>query len=149
MVATLSCSGASLNAMVFGLPLVFGIAHVHHGYATYVQKGRTQQALIEAVIIALVQLTYTSLFGWFATFLFLRTSNLLAPCLTHSFCNMMGLPDVSNIGHYNASWKKWIYAAFIVGLILFVMLMVPMTQPALYGDAKSSIYWPITVTAQP
>ncbi|KAI8363213.1 hypothetical protein B0O80DRAFT_8661 [Mortierella sp. GBAus27b] len=146
MVSTLACSGASLKAMVFGLPLVFGIAHVHHGYESYVKKGRTRQALIQSGIIALVQLTYTSLFGWFATFLYLRTSNLLAPCLTHSFCNMMGLPDVSMVQHYGP-WKKWIYAAFVLGMILFGTLLGPMTDPRLYGDAASLIYWPITVGA--
>ncbi|KAF9365535.1 hypothetical protein BGX34_009573 [Mortierella sp. NVP85] len=122
-------------------------AHLRHGYETYVKKGRTRQALLIAGLSAIVQLAYTSLFGWFATFLFLRTSNVLAPCLTHSFCNMMGLPDVSDIQHHGR-WKIWLYMAFVLGLVLFVTLLGPMTDPRLYGDAASSIYWSITTSIQ-
>ncbi|KAH7046516.1 hypothetical protein BKA57DRAFT_78544 [Linnemannia elongata] len=140
MVSITATSGASPKAMIFGLPLVFGIAHLHHGYESFVKKGRTRQAAIQSAIIALVQLTYTSLFGWFATFLFLRTSSLLAPCLCHSFCNLMGFPDVSNIQHYGR-WKIWIYVAFALGIILFASMLAPLTSPSLYGSTHSSAYW--------
>jgi hypothetical protein len=46
-------------------------------------------------VIGLVQLTYTTLFGWYAAYVFLRTG-MLAPCfLVHAYCNAMGLPDLS------------------------------------------------------
>ncbi|KAI8595530.1 hypothetical protein EDD21DRAFT_390997 [Dissophora ornata] len=140
MVAIAACSGGSMRGMVFGLPLVFGIAHLHHGYESYVKKGRTRQALIQAGLIALVQLAYTTLFGWFATYLFLRTSSVLGPCLSHSFCNMMGLPDVSSIQYYG-HWKKWLYLAFLLGVVLFGVFLRPLTEPALYGDSERSAYW--------
>jgi prenyl protein peptidase len=35
---------------------------------------------------------YTSLFGFIAAFIYLRTSSLVACILAHSFCNWMGLP---------------------------------------------------------
>ncbi|KAI7820851.1 hypothetical protein BC939DRAFT_218661 [Gamsiella multidivaricata] len=144
MVAVVSYSGASIRSMVFGLPMVFGIAHLHHAYGTFVKNGRTRQALIQAGLIALVQLTYTTLFGWFATFLFLRTSSLLGPSLSHSFCNLMGFPDVSSIeGH--GSWKKWVYVGFILGMVFFGVLVGPMTSPGLYGDESSCAYWSIAV----
>jgi prenyl protein peptidase len=38
------------------------------------------------------QLAYTTLFGAYATFLYLRTGSLLAVVLVHAFCNWMGLP---------------------------------------------------------
>lgn len=140
MVSITATSGASPKAMIFGLPLVFGIAHLHHGYESFVKKGRTRQAAIQSAIIALVQLTYTSLFGWFATFLFLRTSSLLAPCLCHSFCNLMGFPDVSNIQYYGR-WKIWIYVAFVLGIALFAGMLAPLTSPSLYGSTHASVYW--------
>ena len=40
-----------------------------------------------------VQLTYTSLFGAYSSYLFLRTGFLIGPLLAHVFCNAMGLPD--------------------------------------------------------
>jgi prenyl protein peptidase len=122
----------------FSLALV-RIAHLHHGYESFVKKGRTRQAAIQAALIALVQLTYTSLFGWFATFLFLRTSSLLAPCLCHSFCNLMGFPDISNIQYYGR-WKIWIYLAFVLGIVLFAGSLGPLTNPALYRKDHNSVY---------
>ncbi|KAG0325499.1 hypothetical protein BG000_001775 [Podila horticola] len=144
MVSITAFSGASMKAMVFGLPLVFGIAHIHHGYEFFVKKGRTRQALLNAALVTVAQLGYTTLFGWFATFLFLRTSSLIAPCLCHSFCNIMGLPDVGSIVHYGP-WKKWLYLALIGGMVLFGLLMRPLTQPSFYGDPYTSAYWPLTV----
>ncbi|KAF9949551.1 hypothetical protein BGZ72_008690 [Mortierella alpina] len=145
MVAITSHAGASLRGMVFGLPLVFGIAHLHHGYESYVKLGRTKQAMIRSGVIALVQLTYTTLFGWFATFVFLRTSSLLAVCLSHTLCNVMGFPDLSSIEDYR-HWKKWIYGAFVAGMVLFGMLVGPWTDPTLFGDASVSVYWPVVVS---
>lgn len=41
---------------------------------------------------SLFQFTYTSLFGFFAAFVFIRTGNVYSVLLAHSFCNWMGLP---------------------------------------------------------
>ncbi|KAG9326356.1 hypothetical protein KVV02_003707 [Mortierella alpina] len=142
MVAIMAHSGASSYVMIFGLPWVFGIAHLHHGYESYVKKGRTRGALLSAALTACLQLAYTTLFGWFAIYLFLRTSNLVGPCLCHAFCNMMGFPDVTNIQYYGR-WKYWLYLAFVTGIALFGVLLRPLTSPALYGDPDSSAYWRI------
>ncbi|KAF9088846.1 hypothetical protein BGX29_012358 [Mortierella sp. GBA35] len=146
MVAIVSNSGAGSYLMIFVLPLVFGIAHINHAYESYVKKGRTRQAFFGAVAMAVFQLLYTTLFGWFATFLFLRTSNLIGPCLCHTFCNMMGFPDVTNI-QYFGRWKKWLYLTFFLGMVLFGLLLRPLTNPAWYGDEDSSAYWRITMGA--
>ncbi|KAF9342002.1 hypothetical protein BGZ91_003699 [Linnemannia elongata] len=146
MVAIVANSGAQLPLMIFVLPLVFGIAHINHAYESYVKKGRTRQALINAAAMAAFQLLYTTLFGWFATFLFLRTSNLIGPCLCHTFCNMMGFPDVTNI-QYFGRWKTWLYLTFVLGMVLFGLLLRPLTQPGWYGDEESSAYWNITMGA--
>lgn len=45
-------------------------------------------------LISCFQLLYTSLFGFFAAFVFLRTGNLFAAIAAHTFCNFMGLPRV-------------------------------------------------------
>ncbi|KAG0374074.1 CAAX prenyl protease, partial [Mortierella sp. AD032] len=146
MVAIVANSGARSYMMIFVLPLVFGIAHINHAYESYVKKGRTRQALLGAAAMAVFQLLYTTLFGWFATFLFLRTSNLIAPCLCHAFCNMMGFPDVTNI-QYFGRWKKWLYLTFVLGMVLFGVLLQPLTNPAWYGDEERSAYWRITMGA--
>ena len=73
-------------------PLYFGIAHIHHFYEFTLTNQRTP--LGPALAITLFQFSYTVIFGWYASFVFLRTGSLLAVVLCHSFCNWMGLPRV-------------------------------------------------------
>jgi prenyl protein peptidase len=48
--------------------------------------------LFVSVLRSLFQFTYTSLFGFFAAFVFVRTGNVYTCMLAHTFCNWMGLP---------------------------------------------------------
>lgn len=84
--------------IVFLTPLVFGLAHVHH-LVEFVQArtpdGRrcpAPQDWLIGVLRSLFQFAFTSLFGFFAAFVFLRTGNLFAAILAHAFCNWMGVP---------------------------------------------------------
>ena len=90
----------SPTRIVLTSPLVFGAAHIHH-YFEFVHArtptGRTLPRL-KILLLGLVpttfQFTYTSLFGAFAAFVFLRTGNVFCCGLAHMFCNYMGLPRV-------------------------------------------------------
>ncbi|KAI9727180.1 MAG: hypothetical protein M1828_007381 [Chrysothrix sp. TS-e1954] len=76
--------------LVFVTPLYFGIAHIHHFYEFRLTHPDTP--LLPAVLRTALQFTYTSLFGFFAAFVFLRTGSLAAAIIAHSVCNWMGLP---------------------------------------------------------
>ncbi|KAH8712161.1 hypothetical protein GQ44DRAFT_811651 [Phaeosphaeriaceae sp. PMI808] len=76
--------------IVFLTPLYFGIAHLHHLYEFRITH--TEVPWFIAVLRSLFQFTYTSLFGFFAAFVYLRTGNMYTCILTHTFCNWMGLP---------------------------------------------------------
>jgi prenyl protein peptidase len=76
--------------IIFLTPLYFGIAHVHHLYEFRITHPRVP--FILAVARSLFQFTYTSLFGFFAAFVFVRTGNVYTCILAHAFCNWMGLP---------------------------------------------------------
>ncbi|EUC33968.1 hypothetical protein COCCADRAFT_4596 [Bipolaris zeicola 26-R-13] len=76
--------------IVFLTPLYFGIAHVHHLYEFRITHAQVPLAL--AIARSLFQFTYTSLFGFFAAFVFVRTGNVYSCVLAHAFCNWMGLP---------------------------------------------------------
>lgn len=76
--------------LIFLTPLYFGIAHVHHFYEYSLTHPHTP--LLPALVRSLVQFAYTTVFGWYATFIFLRTANLPAVVLAHSYCNWCGLP---------------------------------------------------------
>jgi prenyl protein peptidase len=70
--------------------MIFGLAHFHHLYEFRITH--PDVPLVPAILRTLLQLTYTTLFGGYATFLYLRTGSLLSVILVHSFCNWMGLP---------------------------------------------------------
>ena len=94
-------AGVSPVRIVFITPLIFGIAHIHH--LTEFAQSRTPpgkrlppaNVLMVAMLRSVFQFTYTSLFGFFAAFVFLRTGSVFAAIVVHSFCNWMGFPRVS------------------------------------------------------
>jgi prenyl protein peptidase len=85
-------SQSPLRQTIFLTPIIFGLAHVHHFYEFRLTHPQVPAAA--ALARSLFQLGYTTLFGAYATFLFLRTGSLLAVCAVHAFCNCMGLPQV-------------------------------------------------------
>jgi prenyl protein peptidase len=76
--------------IVFITPLYFGIAHVHHLYEF--RLTHPEVPVLPAVLRSVVQFTYTSLFGFFAAFVYLRTGSVYTAITAHMFCNWMGLP---------------------------------------------------------
>lgn len=96
-------AGVSLGRIVFLTPIIFGVAHVHHFYEFRVTHPNVP--VIAAVARSLLQLTYTTLFGAYATFIYLRTGSLLAIILVHAFCNSMGLPRFW--GHVQPYWTVY------------------------------------------
>ncbi|KAL9112679.1 MAG: hypothetical protein Q9227_002982 [Pyrenula ochraceoflavens] len=80
----------SPTRIVFASPLYFGIAHIHHFYEFKLTHPHVPTP--PALIRSLFQFAYTTIFGWYAAFLYLRTGSLPAVILVHSFCNWCGLP---------------------------------------------------------
>ncbi|EIT83184.1 hypothetical protein BDV35DRAFT_363351 [Aspergillus flavus] len=80
----------SPGRIVFTAPLYFGIAHVHHFYEFRLTHPDT--SVLAALLRSVFQFGYTTIFGWYATFIYLRTGSLLAVILAHAFCNWCGLP---------------------------------------------------------
>ncbi|CAG8208098.1 unnamed protein product [Penicillium salamii] len=80
----------SPGRIVFIAPLYFGIAHVHHFYEFRLTHPDTPA--FAALLRSLFQFGYTTVFGWYATFVYLRTGSLIAVVVVHSFCNWCGLP---------------------------------------------------------
>lgn len=88
--ASTGLQGTHAGLVMFTTPLYFGVAHIHHLYEF--RLTRPDVPFKFALIQSLFQLCYTTLFGWYAAFVFLRTGSLWTCVLTHSFCNWMGLP---------------------------------------------------------
>ncbi|GAA5821465.1 hypothetical protein JCM3770_000913 [Rhodotorula araucariae] len=138
VVAASTLGGWSTKRLVFVTPLWFGLAHVHHAWETYIAGGRTKEALVRGVLQSTFQFIYTTLFGWYATFLFLRTGSVLAPCLAHAFCNAIGIPM---LGWALKSWpdkKLSLWSSYAAGVGAFAYGFWRWTDPALFGG---SAYW--------
>ncbi|KAF2878171.1 hypothetical protein BDV95DRAFT_589137 [Massariosphaeria phaeospora] len=141
----------SEKQIVFLTPLYFGIAHVHHLYEFRLTHPRVPVSV--AIFRSLFQFTYTSLFGFFAAFVFLRTGNVLSVTLVHALCNSLGLPrfwgrvgveagepigppdtgkNYEDGGFYDTSkgvmWTVAYYIILIAGAIGFYLQLFSLTE---------------------
>ena len=80
------------------------------------------------------QFTYTTLFGIYAAFLFVRTGHIIAPCIAHSYCNFIGFPDFGEIVHRRGYQRIILIVAYVSGLLGWCFLLMPLTTPSLYNN---------------
>lgn len=100
------------------------------------------------------QLTYTTLFGWHCSYLFLRTGSFFPPLTAHIFCNFMGVPELpdhlkqhprrkygARLLHSEAespdidSHSSVILVMYFAGVAAFVCSLGPWTK------VSNSMYW--------
>jgi prenyl protein peptidase len=76
-------------------PVLFGAAHLHHAwYQVCMKTGSAPSGLNVIWLDAMFQFCYTTIFGWYATWLYLWSEcNIWCPILAHCFCNIFGLPE--------------------------------------------------------
>lgn len=120
-------AGYSGLASVFITPLYFGVAHLHHGYELYVSMG--SKGKNKVMVIALqcaVQLVFTTLFGWYAAWLYVRFQSVWPPVCVHIFCNAMGVPDFSVDGVSKKQFKTYqtLLAVGFVGFLATMTLLI-------------------------
>ncbi|XP_036404818.1 CAAX prenyl protease 2 [Megalops cyprinoides] len=120
------CTGP--GAAIFTCPLFFGVAHFHH----VIELLRFRQGSVSSIFLsAAFQFSYTAVFGAYTAFIFIRTGHLLGPVLCHSFCNYMGFPAVSTA--LDHPQRLSLLCFYLLGLLLFLLLLFPMTDPQLYS----------------
>jgi prenyl protein peptidase len=117
MVPPLLAAGMSPPQASLVAPLFFGIAHVHHA-AVRVSKG---EGLPAVVLVTVFQFLYTSLFGSYASYAFIRTGSVVAVTACHAYCNWMGLPDLSfvQIHHPMYKYRIVLLASYLAGVFAF------------------------------
>ena len=109
-------------------------AHIHHVWEKYVKE---RYPLKLVVLGTLFQAFYTTLFGGLSSWLFLRTGHLTSAVVSHSFCNVMGFPDFE--AAVNHERRLSICVTFLVGLVMFIILANPMTEPSLYSNTLYNV----------
>ncbi|KAF4355058.1 hypothetical protein F8388_022310 [Cannabis sativa] len=129
MVPLLLCGGFKISSVIFLCPVFFSLAHLNHFMEVYSKQNYN---FIKSSLAVGFQLGYTLIFGSYASFLFIRTGNLLAPLVAHVCCNIMGLPVL-----FSRS-KGIVSAAFLAGMVGFLWLLFPMTHPDLYNDRTNN-----------
>ena len=77
----------SKTGAVIMSPLFFGIAHFHH----MIERIRRGQDVKTAFFISSFQFAYTTVFGMYSAFLFIRTGHLASCVIVHGFCEFFNL----------------------------------------------------------
>lgn len=147
MVPVLLGSGMSPLRVTLLSPLFFGVAHAHHAM-TRLAKGERAQVVL---IMTIFQFIYTSLFGSYATYAFIRTGSVMAVTLSHAYCNWMGLPDFRFVQPHHPLYyhRMTLFIAYLCGVFAFKwgfssswFLPYPPQLPAFVGGVhlESGIY---------
>lgn len=120
-------AGHSARDTILYTPIFFGLAHAHHAWEVYnrssvkFERGivRRTQFFAKLALSTLFQFAYTTVFGWFAAWLFLATGSLFTCFVAHSFCNFMGFPQLQFftthkgvIGRCNVYFKSLLLCSY-------------------------------------
>ncbi|MEW5302571.1 MAG: hypothetical protein WDW36_005341 [Sanguina aurantia] len=127
MAPLLRLQGLGIGACTLITPLFFGAAHLHHLWDLVKHQKLSLRAATQKVAF---QFLYTTVFGLYATFLFLRTGHLVAPVAAHAFANLMGLPPFPAMAEHR--YRSLLGLTTCAGVIGFGCLLMPMTSPGLF-----------------
>lgn len=119
------------RAAILICPLFFGVAHLHHLTEKLARTSNVKLVVMQSVF----QFGYTTIFGAYSVYLFLRTGHFVAPFVAHAFCNHMGFPDMSEVFGYKQPWLSLLLLAFLGGLLTWASLLEQLTQPDLYHNS--------------
>lgn len=129
VVELLLYNGNSPRYVLFTSPSYFGIAHAHHA----IESSTHGENWVRVLIATIFQGSFTTVFGWFATFLYMRCGSIWPGILVHSFCNFMGPPKVYGMIDGSRLKTALYYSCLLLGPLLFYMLAFPLT------DSKNAI----------
>lgn len=135
LISYLLLCGSPEMQCLFLSPLIFGAAHLHHYLDLTRHQGVSSQ---QAALIVTAQLFYSTLFGWYAAFLLMRTGSLIPLVVTHSFCNYMGFPSFGDIPRHPQA--VLVAGVLVAGVFGFIKLLFPLTDPGLYGYPPGQSY---------
>jgi len=129
MCPVLVAGGFSPETTIIFVPFFFGIAHLHH-IMQHLHK--TGASLNNAIVAVIFQLVYTTLFGMYSAFLFVRTGHIIPAFLAHSFCNYMGFPHFEEVPSHKH--KLVLAVTYVAGLVTFCFALPRLTDPEYYDS---------------
>eukprot|EP00890_Picochlorum_soloecismus_P002119 jgi/Picsp_1/2908/NSC_01133-R1_caax prenyl protease 2-like len=128
LISYLLMMGYSPGTCIWASPFVFGLSHVHHIVDMIRFRGFS---IAQSVVAVSVQLGYTVMFGWFASYLFVQSGNVLAVVAAHSVCNLFGFPPFAQIRYY--SCRNIVLLSYVIGVLLFPLFVVFALVPRRFG----------------
>lgn len=134
MATTQQNKGAPPRAIILASPLFFGAAHLHH------LRELTRVQLVplpEALLVVGAQFCYTTVFGWLAAWLFLRTGHFAAPAAAHAACNALGAPRLGAMARADGRRPLGVPAlwwATAAGAALFFAAAPRWVRPERFGN---------------
>lgn len=132
----------TFKQLIFLTPLYFGMAHFHHAIEVITLTPnymRSFKFYLQTLFQHLFQFIYTYIFGVYSSFIYLRTGLFLPTFINHSFCNMMGFPDFTQVKYaFNDRplVKYLIIFMYFFGLFSFFLLLDLMTLPEFYSNER-------------
>lgn len=134
-------TGLNFRLLIWQTPLFFGLAHAHHAYEL-LEQGILGWPTI--LLNTICQTAYTTLFGTFTNYVYLRSGGNLWSCIViHAICNYMGFPESSRLHmHFTVVkkpenihvrrlvdlWKKCYLVLLLMGILFFKNQFDALTQ---------------------
>ncbi|XP_055530767.1 CAAX prenyl protease 2 [Wyeomyia smithii] len=115
-------------------PLLFGLAHLHH----IKERLRDGSKLKIVLTISFFQFFYTTIFGIYSAYLFIRTGHFAAPFVAHAFCNHMGFPDLQEVLQQKDRRRAIFLGLYLLGLVGWILLLPTLTTPSWYAN---NLFW--------
>lgn len=105
-----------------------------------IQLTKPTSTVIELHVLVFIgfQFTYTTIFGFYSAYLFVRTGHFVAPFVAHAFCNHMGFPDINDVILHKNYMRYVLIALYVTGLVLWILVLPVATTPSFYAN---NLYW--------
>lgn len=107
-------------------------AHLHH----MIERLRMGMDKKTAIIISFFQFFYTSIFGIYSAYLFMRTGHFVAPFIVHAFCNHMGFPDIPDLISQPEPKRCIFLFLYVMGLVGWILLLPTITTPLWFQNQQ-------------
>lgn len=105
---------------------------MHH----MIERLRTGMDKKTAILISFFQFFYTSIFGIYSAYLFVRTGHFVAPFIVHAFCNHMGFPDIPDLISQAEPKRCIFFVLYVLGLVGWILLLPTMTNPVWFQNQQ-------------
>ena len=84
-----------------------------------VERIRKGQDVMTSFLVSMFQFAYTTIFGMYSAFLFVKTGHFAAPFIVHAYCNFMGFPDFMEVVNSEPRKRLVLMFLFVMGVVLF------------------------------